>query len=324
MSARARILALVAVATVAAAGIAVAAGLRGSGSEQAATPPAARLEGPPPLALDLGLGDDARTRALRRAGRLYSAGRLAEAAAIFERYGTLPARIGGAFAAWPVGTVERLRALVASSPRSGQARLHLGLALYWSRRLDQAAAAWRAAVRAEPDSPAAIRAYDLLHPDSPRGLPTFVPSFGPPPGLAGMAPARQLAVLARRAREGGVRDRLLYGVALQRAGRPVSAERAYASAARLAPRDVEAQVAAAVGRFRKDRPARAFSRLGPLARRYPRSPTVRFHLGLLLIWLGELEDGRRQLALARDAGPRSPLGKEANRFLSRLEGDGSG
>jgi tetratricopeptide (TPR) repeat protein len=323
MSARARILAVVAVATVAAAGVAVAAGLRGSESEEAAEPAATRPAGPPPLALDLGLGDDARTRELRRAGRLYSAGRLREAGEIFRRYGSLPAQIGAAFSAWPVGTVERVRTLVASHPRSGQARLHLGLALYWSRRLDQAVAAWRAAVRVDPDSPAAIRANDLLHPDSPQGLPTFVPSFAAPRGLAGVPPARQLAVLARRASTGGVRDKLLYGVALQRAGRPVSAERAYARASRLAPRNVEAQVAAAVGRFRKDRPARAFSRLGPLAQRYPGSPTVRFHLGLLLIWLGELDDAKRQLALARDAGPRSQLGKEANRFLSRLESSGS-
>jgi predicted Zn-dependent protease len=179
-------------------------------------------------------------------------------------------------------------------------------------------------VRVEPDSLSAVRADDLLHPNSPRGLPTFVPSFAPPSGIARLAPARQLAELARRARSGGVRDRLLYGIGLQRIGRPVSAERAYAAAAAFAPDDVEAQVAAAVGRFRKDRPARAFSRLGPLVRRYPRSPTVRFHLGLLLLWLGDVRDARRQLTLARAAGPNSSLGREANRFLERLEGIGSG
>lgn len=315
MTPRTRILALVAVIAAGAAAAAVAVGLRGSGPEE--------RRGPPPLALDLGLADDARTGAVRQAERLYARGRVAEAGAIFRRYDDLPARIGAAYAAWPAGTVERLQALVESSPRSGQARLHLGLALLWSGRPDESAAAWRAAVRVDPDSISAVRAGDLLHPNSPRGLPTFVPSFPPPVGIAKLPAARQLAALRRRAQSGGVRDRLLYGIALQRIGRPVSAERAFAAAAALAPGNVEARVAAAVGRFRKDRPERAFSRLGPLARRYPRSASVRFHLGLLLLWLGELQDARRQLQLATASGADSPLAREARRLLERLGSNGS-
>jgi tetratricopeptide (TPR) repeat protein len=299
---------------VGAAAVAVVVGLRGAGQEE---------RGRPPLALDLGLAEDARTRALRQAERLYARGRVEESGAIFGRYDVLPARIGAAYAAWPAGTVDRLQALVESSPRSGQARLHLGLALFWSGQSDEAAVAWRAAVRVEPDSISAVRAGDLLHPNSPRGLPTFVPSFPPPAGIAHLPAARQLAVLTRRARAGGVRDRLLYGIALQRIGRPVSAERAFAAAVANAPSNVEARVAAAVGRFRKDRPERAFSRLGPLAKRYPRSATVRFHLGLLLLWLGEVQDARRQLQLASAAGPRSPLAREAKRLLVRLGSIGS-
>lgn len=321
MSPRTRIVLVVGLVAAAAAAVAIAAGLRGSGAEEA---PAPVRSGPPPLALDLGLRADARARALASAERLYTRGRVARAAAIFGRYAVLPARIGAAFAAWPDGTVAQLRALVASHPRSAQARLHLGLALYWSGRPDGATAAWRAAVRVEPDSISAVRAGDLLHPDSPRGLPTFVPSFAPPAAVVRLPPAQQLAALARRARSGRVRDLLLYGIALQRVGRPVSAERAYAAAAARAPGDVEALVAAAVGRFRKDRPERAFSQLGPLARRYPRSPTVRFHLGLLLLWLGELPEARRQLELAYAAGPGSRLGMEAKRFLERLGSNGTG
>jgi tetratricopeptide (TPR) repeat protein len=315
VSPRARILGVVAAAAVLAAGLAVVVGQRGSVPDE----PAFRRTRPP-LALDLGLGRDARTRALRRAERLYGHGSVAEAGKVFRRYDALPARIGAAFAVWPDGTVDRLEELVESNPRSGQAQLNLGIALYWSRHLDEAATAWREAVRVEPDSISAVRAGDLLHPNSPRGLPMFVPSFPPPAGIAALPPERQLALLARRARSGGVRDRLLYGIALQRIGRPVSAERAYAAAAAGAPGNLEARVAAAVGRFRKDRPERAFSRLGPLESRYPRSPTVRFHLGLLLLWLGELDEARRQLALASDAAPRSSLGKEAKRFLERLGG----
>ena len=78
-------------------------------------------------------------------------------------------------------------------------------------------------------------------------------------------------------------------------------------------------MAAAVGRYRKDAPERAFSRLGPLSRRFPQAATVRFHLGLCLLWLGRLGDAKRQLLLARSASPGSEIAREANRFLARLE-----
>jgi tetratricopeptide (TPR) repeat protein len=216
--------------------------------------------------------------------------------------------------------VSALRRLAREHPDSGLVQLNLGLALFWNGQRDAAMAAWRRARRIEPDSVSAVRAGDLLHPNSPRGLPSFVPSFPPPESLAALPPARQLATLARSARADDVRAKLLYGVALQRVGRPRSAERQFAAAAALFPENLEAQVAAAVGRFTKERPQRAFSRLGPLARRHPRSPTVRFHLGLLLLWLGELDEAKRQLELAREAGPRSALGREANRVLERLGG----
>jgi Flp pilus assembly protein TadD len=93
----------------------------------------------------------------------------------------------------------------------------------------------------------------------------------------------------------------------------------FAEAARTAPSDPEAQAAAALGRYRKDAPERAFSRLGPLTRRFPHAATVRFHLGLCLVWLGRLEEAKRQLALAKQIAPRSRLAREANRFLARLE-----
>ena len=82
-------------------------------------------------------------------------------------------------------------------------------------------------------------------------------------------------------------------------------------------------MAAAVGLFEKSNPSRAFSRLGPLVRTFPRAATVRFHLGLLLLWLGRVDEAKRQLALARADAPRSTLGREANRFLVRLRGIGT-
>jgi Flp pilus assembly protein TadD len=120
-----------------------------------------------------------------------------------------------------------------------------------------------------------------------------------------------------------VKGKLLYGAALQRLDRPVSAEREFAAAAALAPGDPEAQVAAAVGSFSKDDPSRAFARLGPLARTYPHSPSVRFHLGLLLLWLRQVPQARKELREAVADAPGSALGREANTLLDSLRSIGT-
>jgi predicted Zn-dependent protease len=294
--------------------------LQSRGDDTVAEPSAGKPRaGAPPMLLDLGVRADDEAVALRRAAAQYDRGQRSAAGRIFARFDSVNAEVGSALARWPDGTVSALERLSRANPRSALVRLNLGLALFWAGREEQALAAWRAASRLEPDSVSAVRAEDFLNPDSPPGLPIFVASFRAPRSIASLPAGEQVAARARAARTGGVRAKLLYGIALQRLGRPRSAEHQFASAAALAPDDVEAQVAAAVGRFRKGSPERAFSRLGPLSRRYPREPTVRFHLGLLLLWLGEVQDARRQLVLARSAGPRTPLGREANRFLERLD-----
>jgi predicted Zn-dependent protease len=200
-----------------------------------------------------------------------------------------------ALKAWPAGTVRRLRILAERYPDSALVRLELGLALAFAGSQRDASSAWHDARRVQPDSPSAVHAGDLLHPNTPPGLPPFVPSFTRPRNAA--------------------QRHLLRGVAFQQALRPVSAEREFAAAARAAPNDPEALTAAAVGLYDKDRPAAAFSRLGPLARRFPHAQTVRFHLGLLLIYFGDIAHAKRELALARAAGPRTPLGQRAETLL---------
>jgi Flp pilus assembly protein TadD len=287
---RARVLGLTAAAALAAAGAVVGVTLATTSGERRTAPAPKPRPGRPPLVAD------ATAPPAARAG------------------------VAEALAGWPNGTVEHLRTLAARYPDSAFVRLELGLALYWNRRGSEAAAAWRAAARVEPDSPSAVRAGDILHPNMAPGLPVFVPGFQPPAELGRLPPSRQLAYLAQHARRGGARDKLLYGIALQRLGRPVSAERVFAAAAAAAPDDPEALVAAAVGRFDKDDPARAFSRLGPLTRRFPHAPTVRFHLGLLLLWIGDVKDARVQLRRVAAEAPRATLGREAKRFLGRLAG----
>jgi tetratricopeptide (TPR) repeat protein len=322
VSPRVRVWGVVAGAAVVAASVAAATIVLAGGSnepEQRAKPKA----GAPILVLDTGLRNDAETAALRQAAELYSKGKRKQAGVIFARYDTLNAEIGAAFSTWPRGSLARVRRLVDTHPRSALARLHLGLALIWVGRNADGVAALRAAERVEPDSPSAVRAGDLLHPRIAPGLPTFVPSFGAPAAVTRLPAEDQLAALARAARRRDPRAKLLYGVALQRVERPVSAERQFAAAAALAPANAEAQAAAAVGRFDKDDPAQAFSRLGRLTKRFPRAPTVRFHLGLLLLWMNDVPDARRQLRLARAAGPGTPLAREADRFLVRLSSIGT-
>ena len=96
------------------------------------------------------------------------------------------------------------------------------------------------------------------------------------------------------------------------------AARAFDRAARSHPDDIEAQVAEAVGRFDKDGPAQAFARLGPLSGTHPNEPTVRFHLGVLLLWTGRIKQAERQFRLAAQTQPDSPLAREADRYLETI------
>lgn len=309
------------VAFAAAAAAALTVGLTALTSDEGGQNTALRpRSGSPPLALDLGVRVDREARELRRAARLYDRGRRPESARIFARFSSLESRVGLAFSRWPDDTLRAVEGLVRTNADSALARLHLGIGYFWAGRGIEALAAWRAAARVEPDSASAVRADDLLHPNFPRGLPVFVPGFAGPPGLARLSPPRQLAALAAAARGRRPRAKLHYGIALQRLGRPLSAQRQYDAAATLAPNDAEAQTAAAVGVFTKAAPARAFARLGPLTRRFPRAATVRFHLGLLLLWTGRVEEARRQLRQAVAADRNGPLGREAKRFLEKLRG----
>jgi tetratricopeptide (TPR) repeat protein len=316
MSARTRILVVIGVAAVVAVAAVAFVSARGSSGPSAGR--TAAHSGTPPLALDLGLRDDVESRALQRAISLYAKKQPAAAGKIFDRYASLPAQIGSAFAGWPNGTVSQLEGMANRYPDNSQVLLNLGLARYWSGDNAGAVQAWTDAYEAQPDTPSSLTADHLLHPNTPQGDPVFVPSFATP-ALHGTTPASQLAELAAAARRPDVRARLAYGIALQRVGREVSAERAYATAARIAPNDPEPLVAQAVARFSRSQPARAFSRLGPLAKRFPHAPTVRFHLGLLLAFNGDIADARTQFRKAVALDPADPLAKQAARFLAEMK-----
>lgn len=277
--------------------------------------------GAPPLSLDLGVRTDREARDLRRALALYEKDDRRAAAELFDRHSSLEARVGQSFARWPDATVARLTRLAGLHPKSALIQLNLGIALFWAGE-NGSKEAWRSAAELEPDTAYAVTAGNLLYPGFARNLPAFVPGFDAPPAIRSLSPPAQLRTLSQRARTGDRNGTLLYGVALQRLGRQRSAERVFASLARRSPADAEAQVAAAVARFDKADPARAFSQLGPLSQRFPRAATVRFHLGLLLLWSGEVKEARRQLRLARATEPGSPLAGEAKRYLDELAAAG--
>jgi len=290
----------------------------------AAAPTGEPQEGAPLLALALAFRTEPDAQVLRQAVRAYDAGRRQQAAALFAESGSLEAKLGAAFAAWP-GSLERVEQLGALYPRSSMVQLHVGIARFWAGR-PGAVAAWREAQDVEPDTPYAVRAGDLLHPNEfAPGLPILVSGAGAPPeGAAGRSPAEQLEALRRAAEAGPLDARLQYGIALQGAGRPLSAREVYSAAAEAFPDEPEALVADAVGQYTKERPAEAFSRLGPLSRRFPESAAVRFHLGLLLLWQGDVEPARRQLRLARRAEPGSFVARRASLYLDELAQAGTG
>ncbi|HKG43756.1 MAG TPA: hypothetical protein VKB10_05890 [Gaiellaceae bacterium] len=321
MSSRGRVFVVVALAAAVVSGVVVVGVLATRGHVPAAPEPRA---GRPPISLYFGVRGDPETRALERALRLYSAKHVDAARKIFDRYHSLEAQVAAAVAAWSDGTVSKLQRLAAEHPRSSLVALHDGLALYWLRRTSEAEAAWEIAARQQPDSPYAVRAGDFLHPQFAPGLPRYVPSFPMPLRIRILPPAQQLAALRGAARRGDAHAKILYGVALQQLGHPRSAERQFAAAARLAPNDPDARAAAAVGRFDKARPAKAFGRLGPLTRAFPRAQTVRFHLGVLLLWSAQVQAAERQLTQARAQGTETVLGKQAAQYLKAIRGVGTG
>jgi tetratricopeptide (TPR) repeat protein len=323
VSPRTRVRALAGVAALAAAGIAVGATLIGRSDDSGPGARAAQ-RGAPALQLSVLLRNDSEAKGLRAAERSYDRGNRAAARRQFDALlsadpRSLEAAVGAAVSSWPDGTLAKLRALANEHPDSALVRLHLGLALYANGDDTAAVAQWREAKRADSDTPSALRAEDLLHPDMAPGRPFFYASFGVGPSLRGESAPAQLEELRAKAEAGGVRANLLYGVALQRVGRTVSARAAFEHARALDGKSLDAQVAEAVGRFDKDAPAAAFSRLGPLARDNPRSALVRFHLGLLLLWIRDIDDARKQLQRASVAERHGFYGREARALLSRLE-----
>ena len=235
--------------------------------------------------------------------RLYRAGKRTQAEALFSRSHALADEIGVAFARWPHGTLDDMKRLVSSHPGSALAELHLGLAYYWSGRDVDAAAAWKRAASAGPDTPYAIAALDFLHPNVAPGLPLIA------------VDARTVTPRAR-----GLLEK---GIALWDREQPVSAKRLLDDAAVRAPHDPIVLVADAMSTFSPAHPLRPFPKLGPLTAAFPHAAVVRLHLGVLLLWTRQVKKGKAQLRLAIAAQPGSVYARQAKALLKALAGGGT-
>lgn len=281
--------------------------------------------GRPPLELEFGLRSDPEARALAQAEALLNQGRqTARAAEIFRRYHSLEARLGLAFTEWHgASSLKAVQQIARPHADDPAALLNLGSADYQAGRNADAAAAWRRVATRYPDSPYGVDAEDALH-GGPPGLPPIVTPLELPKSIANLPAAAQMAALKRAAAGTNVRAKLLYGTTLWNVLRkPISAERQLAAAAKLAPHDAVVRAAAAVALFSKANPRRAFAQLGPLTAVFPHSAAIQFHLGVLLLYIGENGKAGKHLRAAVADGPRSPYARPARTLLASLAGTGS-
>ncbi len=211
-------------------------------------------------------------------------------------------KIEAAFRSWPNGSIGAMQQLGLAYSKNAIVQYYRGLALLWAGYPSDAETALESAKKLGRNTIIQGKADNLLHPSF------YQPSSGP--SYPVFIPTRPNTLLSRGSR-------------LQAQGHQVSAERLYQQAARLAPNDDEAQVAAAVGLFDEDNLTPSFSRLGPLTQRFPKSQSVRYYLGLLLAWTSQGSEAIKQFEKAVELGPKTEIGKAASQFLAGVGNGGT-
>ncbi|HUK44964.1 MAG TPA: hypothetical protein VLV28_06700 [Gaiellaceae bacterium] len=216
-------------------------------------------------------------------------------------------QIVSAFRDWPHGSIDDMQRLGleyagGATPKerytSAVVQYFRGVALLWAGYPSDAEQALEKAKSLGKNTMIHNQADSFLHSNYLQTGPPFYPVFQP------IQPSTLLEQGAR----------------LQVQGHQVSAERLYQRAARLHPDDAEAQVAAAVGLFDEDNLTPAFSHLGPLVQRFPKSQSVHYYLGLLLAWTGQGSQAIGQFEKAVKLGSTTPIGKQAAKILEGIAG----
>ena len=75
--------------------------------------------------------------------------------------------------------------------------------------------------------------------------------------------------------------------------------------------------------FDKDRPAAAFSVLGPLVQQTQDPTEIRFHLGMMLYWMRQNTDAEAQWRQVEQDSPSSIWGRTAAQLMANLGAAGS-
>ena len=281
--------------------------------------PTTRAQATEARPLPLALAPRDRTPELAAVLAASSAKRFAEAARLLERAArtlgegdlrVATIRASLAFRSRPDSALNRLQTLAGDNRESAFVQLQLGLALLLANQGGDSAVALRDARDLDPDGYYGERADDALHLEIRAGYPLWISSSG--------LPARPLGELRAAAAVAptSVAAQLAYAQLLQRTSRSQALVAAQ-TARGLEPKDVEAAVAVAVLGFDKDAPARSTGALGLLARAQPTSPTVQFHFGEVLSWLGQRAAANRRYRVAAKLDPDGQIGGLAAAVLRR-------
>jgi tetratricopeptide (TPR) repeat protein len=208
------------------------------------------------------------------------------------------AAVRKALAEGPHRAARALEGLANEQPKDPVVQFNYGTALACAGFSTEAVQAFRKAKKYGRDTRYRVVVDNLLHPQ-------YFNDGYPPFQYSGRDPL------------------LIEGQVAQRNDHNETAERLWSRAAELHPDDPDAQVAAAIGRFDMSDLNASFSRLGPLVKRFPKSQTVRFHLGLLLAWTGQRTLAVKEFKVARELGATTALGKDADAFLVQLGSSGT-
>jgi tetratricopeptide (TPR) repeat protein len=221
------------------------------------------------------------------------------------------AAIEAAFKSWPHGSIDAMQRLglqyastrtLAERHTGAIVQFYRGLALYWAGYPADATQALEQAKRLGRNTPYQGLADNFLHPQF------FQPPSGP--SYPVFQPLHH--------------DRLLeQGSQLQQEGHQISAQRVYHRAMKLHPNDDAAATAYAVSLFDEDNLVPAFSHLGPLTKRFPKSQIVHYYLALLLAWTAQGQEAVKQFEQVVALGPSTTLGQTAKKALESIAAGGS-
>jgi tetratricopeptide (TPR) repeat protein len=277
----------------------------GSASAEASDKP---LKGNPPLVLDLpGKPTDGSTEAqLKAAERRLPADDVRVAVA---------QAIAGYAAGDAQATIDALRKLPQDD---AVVAFHLGIAELWAGDPKDAQAALRHAKQLDPYGFYGERADNALHYNMPRGYPWYFPPSSP---KQRPSPAKLRAEV--KANPGDSAAWLELAVAIEQQHR-LAAIAAARKAVEASPTAVSPRVALAVLTFDKDRPATSMGQLGPMLQQDENNTGIRFHVGLLSLWIGLTTQALGEFRQVLREDPNGPYAKLSQSFIDRLDTSSGG